>query len=467
MVLASKVLPHSLLTHSREVKPGFNKAFADVQWGLRPTEDIGFYKSRSGGSVSWPIPSLISPGAALENNEDGLIQTKSEAERLAPGDYKDLIAKSGSTQQPQRSCGTWAVISECESGEHHFGKKIFCGREWCEVCGEDNSASHKRRQARLLPRIQQVKELGYFVIEFPDSVREVAGLCYSKTGLRDTTKAIVEVMAGKRGVGGDGRKRKGGYFPRGNGRWHFFGDELPGKWNPHFNVLVDSAYLEPAHLEKIKASLRAALNCPDLIVHYSYFDKPGQMVQKVRYVTKATFRNYDWNPYMARELFKFRNIRWWGSWSESPAWEIHEAQDQGEDIAGLALVASLQKGVCPDCGRPLRALHYNRTTGVGVVWSMPVDSVYLKLWGAREVAGTGYYRIPPGEWRGHSLSPGEFLKLEEKEARARDLTGPVVTLPAKLARKRVNDYWERKRRAWTYRENLVKTGQLSKEFDNE
>jgi hypothetical protein len=366
--------------------------------------------------------------------------------------------------------------------------------------------------------VQQVKHLGYLVIEWPESARNIAGWCSSNLAWYSTT--IIKVLAGHRS---NSKRRTGGYFSRAIGRWHWFGEKCLGKWNPHFNVLVDfdslssqvktdielaidshvadlsagkqtkktrkelrglelyrkgvSGYMPKPLLEKLQADLRGALNCPDLIVHYSYFDKPGQMVQKVRYVTRATFRDYSWNPYMARELFKFRNTRWWGKWledkPENHAWELHEAQAEGEDIAGLELVASLQKHVCPDCGRPLKPMHVNKETGEircnprtgkPVVWSSPVDSVYLKLWGAREIAGTGYYRIPPGEWRGHSLSPGEFLKLEEKEARARELTGPVVTLPMKLARKRVNAYWERQRRAWEHRDNLVKTGQLSEEF---
>ena len=389
-------------------------------------------------------------------------QSPPELTDFSPRDvYKDLLAKSIT---PQKTCGAWAIVSECESGEHHFGKRIFCGREWCEVCGEDNSASHKRRQARLLTRIQQVKQLGYFVIEWPDWARHigekglhpdsdrgegVAGWCYSKTELQDTTQAIIEVLAGRHGR----RGRVGGYFTRGLGRWHWFGDKLPGKWNPHFNVLVDSAYLEKSQLEEIKVSLRTALNCPELIVHYSYFDKPGQMVQKVRYITRATFREYGWNPYMAEELFNFRNIRWWGSWKGAIAWELKEVEGEGEDVAGLEAVSSLQQGICPDCGRPLKAIRHNSGSGAPVVWSRPVDSVYLKLWDAREISGTGYYRIPGTKSRYRSIfSPEELLKLEQLEAQAR--ASPSVSPQVRLAGKYVNEFWERKRQAWAELEEM-------------
>ncbi|KKM05705.1 hypothetical protein LCGC14_1751360, partial [marine sediment metagenome] len=343
--------------------------------------------------------------------------------------YKDSLANPAT--QEKSTCGAWAIVADCSSGQHHFAKKLVCGKEWCPDCGQDNSAANKRRQARILPKLQQVARLGYFVIEFPDVYRHighrgedpdldggkyVAGWCYSKADLRATTNTIVNVLAGER----CGRRgRVGGYFGRGLGRWHWFGEKCPGKYNPHFNVLVDGGFLEPELLETIKADLRAALNVPDLIVHYSHFDKPGQIVQKARYVTRATFHNYDWNPYMADELYNFRNVRWWGSWSGPVVWELNEAEAEGEDVDGFQAVSCLQEGVCPDCGQPLKVLRYNHKTGKPVQWSRPVDSVYLDLWQAEEISGSGYYRIPHREWTGYNFSPGELLKLEEMEARKR------------------------------------------------
>lgn len=369
-------------------------------------------------------------------------------------DYVDYVVKSATPKtdtQKKSSCGAWAVVSECSSGLHHFAKKLVCGKEWCEVCGKDNSAAHKRRQARILPKLQQVRQLGYFVIEFPEIYRHIGqagidpdldgaehaqGWCYSKADLAGidikvtnergrvvnrhipgTSDKIVQVLAGKR----CGRRgRVGGYFKRGLARWHWFGDDLPGKWNPHFNVLVDGGHLEPDLLETIKAELRAALNVPDLIVHYSYFHRPGQIVQKARYVTRATFRNYDWNQYMANELYNFRNMRWWGNWRGEAAWQLADAAAEGEDVAGLEAVASLQTGICPDCGQPLKVLYHNHKTGKPVQWSRPVDSFYLNMWQAEQIAGTDYYRIPHKEWQGYKFSPGELLKLEEMEAKATD-----------------------------------------------
>lgn len=322
-----------------------------------------------------------------------------------------------------KGCGGWSVLSECSSGEHHFAKRIVCGKEYCPECGQDDSPAHKRRQSRLVPKLQQVKELGYFVIEFPEIYRhigqrgidpdpEIAAWCYSKRDLIDTTNRIVEVMAGKR-MGRRGRV--GGYFNRGLIRWHFYGDKIEGKWNPHANVLVDGGFLAPELLEKIKADLRAALNCPDLIVNYSFTDQPAQIMHKLRYVTRATFRNYDWNPYMATELFNFRNQRWWGSWKDGPAWELKEAEAGGADIEGLAMVNNLQNGICPDCGQPLKTLYHSHKTGQPVQWTKPVDSIYLMLWNAEEIAGSGYYRIPHHEWTGTSFSPDKVVEYTRRD----------------------------------------------------
>lgn len=346
-------------------------------------------------------------------------------------------AKTNSSLPPGR-CGAWAVLAECASKLHHFAKRLVCGKEWCPDCGQDDSAAHKRRQSRLISSINKttgavrnrftlIRQLGYFVIEFPDFYRKIGsagidpdmdggermrGWCYSKEDLRDTTKIIVDVLAGKR----CGRRgRVGGFFERGLARWHFFGDEAVGKWNPHLNVLVDAGWLALEKLEEIKSALRQALNVPDLIVNYSYCDSPGQMMHKLRYVTRATFKEYDWNPYMAEELFNFRNTRWWGKWEGEPVWTLNQAEAEGADVSGLEVVAKLQSGICPDCGQPLRTLYHNHA-GKAVQWTKPVDSTYLVLWDAQEIAGSGYYRIPSKDWTGQSFSPDKVMEHTRGDA---------------------------------------------------
>ncbi len=317
-------------------------------------------------------------------------------------------------------CGAWAVIAECSSHLHHFAKKIVCGKEWCPDCGQNRSPAHNRRIARVLPKALQIASMGYFVIEFPDRYRKVVSYAYSKRALQAASKAIVDTLAGKR----CGRKgRVGGYFNRGLLRWHWFGDEVEGKYNPHANVLVDAGYIANEQLETIKAALRSALHCDDLIVNYSFADTPGMMFHKVAYVTRATFLKKEWSPYMAAQLFNFRNMRWWGKWAkvdevtgklpaESIMWSVEQAEAEGEDAEGLLSVSKLSSGVCPDCGLPLEVIGNNPQTGAPVHWSRPVDSAWLVAWNATEIAHSGYYRIPHKEWDGGERSPGVLMRQE-------------------------------------------------------
>ena len=133
---------------------------------------------------------------------------------------------------------------------------------------------------------------------------------------------------------------------------------------------------------------------------------------------------------MANELWNFRNMRWWGSWKGEAVWQLADAAKEGVDVEGLEAVSKLQEGRCPDCGQPLKVLYHNHKTGKPVQWSRPVDSVYLELWQAQEIAGSGYYRIPHREWAGYSFSPGELVRLEQLEHSHRQRVRDAVALLA-------------------------------------
>lgn len=289
--------------------------------------------------------------------------------------YKDSIANPATDETtvvsdtpPLKKCPGYMIVGECANG-HRYAKELHCGKETCSVCGQDNSVAHRRRIARLMPKVQQIQKLGYLVIEFPDKYRKIPGWTYSRRGLRAATKRIVDCLAGKR----QGRKgRVGGFFARGILRWHWFGDKLPGKWNPHVNVLVDAGYISDAELETIKAKLRQALMCPDLIVHYSYFDNTRQMMNKVEYVTRATFLDESWDGYMASQLYGFRNIRWWGTWSGPSAWSLPDES--------YKVTSDLESGHCPKCHEK-------------IAWGKPVDIVWLQIERVVNSLGDGYYEL--------------------------------------------------------------------------
>ncbi|MFC1904966.1 hypothetical protein ACFLXT_04315 [Chloroflexota bacterium] len=437
--------------------------------------------------------------AGVSNAPAGIPQTNSEASPI--------------TDPTNYPCGSLAIFTECETGQHHFAKKILCGKEWCPECGEDESQAHNRRIARWLPKFQQISQLGYFVIEFPDKYRKVPGWTYSKKGLRRATGIIVDVLAGKR-MGRRGRV--GGHFSRGLVRWHWYGDywglingslagvdtllknfsnnpdwypyaeaftgllgtltemgvnslvighnhrtiffDNPGggkayiidrlvtsfakryrlhikpystiKINQHANVAVDGGYIDADQLKEIKAQLCHGLKSPELIVHYSYFDKPGEIYHKLKYITRATFRDYNWDPHMARELFNFRNSRWWGSWKGEAAWTLNSDIEAEADALALGAIDNIGSGICPECGAALKK------------WSRVVDSGYLVIWGAQEIGNTGYYRIPHHEWNGGELSPAVRLRLDELEARAKEK--PSVDVKCIAAREAIRRAFNRR-----------------------
>jgi hypothetical protein len=169
-------------------------------------------------------------------------------------------------------------------------------------------------------------------------------------------------------------------YRRGLRRWHFFGDEEPGKWNPHLNILVDGGYLPHEELESIKDFLRAVVGEPELIVHYKYKRCTGQKLQNLEYVTRATFKVRAWDEEMAAELYGFRNTWSWGKWEGEPVWG---KDDLSPELQALVKVEKLRKRECPECGEPL-------------TWGDVGEAGWLEAWAAEPIAA-GYYRLPDGD----------------------------------------------------------------------
>ncbi|GAJ18668.1 unnamed protein product, partial [marine sediment metagenome] len=130
-----------------------------------------------------------------------------------------------------------------------------------------------------------------------------------------------------------------------------FSDDYTG-YNPHQNVLIPYGYIVPGKLEQVKKTLKIALNEPDLIVHYGYTREPSKMVHLLKYVTRATFRDWQWDEVMAAHIYGLQNALSWGKWDAEPAWSLEDLE--GETRAELEdddfkAIESLEGGICPQC----------------------------------------------------------------------------------------------------------------------
>ena len=348
----------------------------------------------------------------------------SEVQSGAP--YKDYKAQpvmffgeteAKNTKNPVKrvgKCGSTFQVADDVPGLHHFGRKNLCYQEWCPKCGKMHSAAHVRRVCRWVPKVRQLKQAGYVVIEF---LRTDRGKFRTQESWRDAMNKAGAVLFGKRT---ERVRRAGGYFPRGLETWHWFNDDRPDYrpdvFNPHMNFLVDGGKLPREKLQKLKVDVCEALGVSKVILHYSYGDSPGWMLQKVWYIQRATFLERAWDDALADEQFRFRRSRSWGKWNDGPVWELKQAEAEGADTAGLEAVTKLQAHICPDCGEamvPLAVRGYrtkpNRKTGerelvldkdtglpIPVYWSKPLPSILLEASGAVEIAESDFYRIPSG-----------------------------------------------------------------------
>jgi hypothetical protein len=276
-----------------------------------------------------------------------------QADKIADNSYqagKKYFAelfKSGSLPK----CSTGYISGSCNGG-HRFASPYLCGKDYCKECGKDGSPIHARRVSRWLPLVQQFKSMGYLVVTFPEEVRF---LLMNKRILSDFRYQL------KRKLLRDG-------YASGLARWHWFGDchscEGMGcfqcdntgsgkEWHPHLNIFLEEKYItdlegwkaplqrwvknyitklirdeiEKRHLfiEKLGGMIApddSVYNELDLlheltsqqrkkeyVINYSYTSDQNKIVNRLKYVTRSTFRVY--NDEIKNLLFNYRNsIRW-------------------------------------------------------------------------------------------------------------------------------------------------------------
>ncbi|MBA7651898.1 hypothetical protein ES703_59727 [subsurface metagenome] len=334
----------------------------------------------------------------------------------------DCVANrsEGDAAHLDKRCPGYFLVGQCECG-NRYAKELYCGREWCAVCGQEWSAAHQRRFARWLPKVMQMQGVGYLVFTIPLELRgryrkrvrrevKVKGELKVRWvhPLADLGHAVQEML-----------KAQG--FSRGLRRWHFFGDEST-TFHPHLNVLVDGGHIRKAQLRALKREYAALLGVDPVRLAsknpwYGYRESPAEMVFTLEYGTRATFTDWRWDVGLALELYRFRNQVWWGSrrWDGEACWSM-DAVEAGQDLNALA-VASLESGVCPKCGKPVEWSRALRIEVLETLESRPLGAGYYELESIEELGA----RAPPG------LSLEEVARLEmvrlsrlQDLARARD-----------------------------------------------
>lgn len=272
------------------------------------------------------------------------------------------------------ACSPGYISGGCAQG-HKFAAPFLCGKEYCQDCGKDGSPIHCRRVGRWKAITDKFQKLGYLVFTFP---KEVRFLFLDKKILNDFRFQL------RRKLTRDGHTK-------GLARWHFFGDchicnakgcrhcQHTGagtEWNPHLNIFIENGYMSDLDgfldsyrkwaknyilrllnkeqekrtllIEKYGSSLDQLDNVykemEDLtaiiekqkttkyVIDYSYTTDKKKIVNRLKYVTRSTFRNYNQE---VKEIIKnFRNSIRWGIKPEK----------------GLILPPHL----CPECKSPVR-----------------------------------------------------------------------------------------------------------------
>lgn len=279
----------------------------------------------------------------------------------------------------ESNCGDsseqWFIPGICDNG-HRIVKMIACGKEWCPVCNQIGSIAHNRRYVRWLTKIMQFKKMRYIVFTIPEDLRPQYRTKAALTKLGRQAQELLKSLG----------------YSRGLRRWHWFGDRSH-KWHPHLNVLVEGGYMPAEMLAAIKCGWSKILGTDIVDVSVKYKGRPEDMTGCLHYITRATFKDYNYDIDMAIELRGFRNMVVWGrDWHNEPVWmsdsEMRKT-DNGESLDVQAIERIVQ-GICPVDGCDY-AIHWKAALPKRIIGHDLPASIYPY--------GAGYYRVlRPHEW---------------------------------------------------------------------
>jgi len=382
-----------------------------------PEHSEEFYTGRRGeeAASNKPISSFSSPlSLAVED----------PPRKNLPSSYLDLYAKSpnslliGSERELQKadfcpncgnpnkkilhfsqnSCGQWAKVGICQNCGKRYVKILYCGKEWCWNCQEK---LHKRRQARLLPKVYTMERAGYFVFTIPEEHREFykekENLSKLRSYLRDKFhRTFLDLKAIT--------------------RWHWFGDKNLTKYNPHLNILVaDIQRLDRAVLRMLKEDYKRyleretgiSLSDKKIDVYYQFLTDQVEILHKVKYITRPTFLVYQ--KELAQKLKGYRNGTVWGRFEELDP-EVMERlaiwkESHCENKDALFLANSL----CPHCLKSISWTEGLYSSGIASYGEEIAEGYYsLNFW-----PRAGPVKLPE-RWEIHkardkSFAPGRMF----------------------------------------------------------
>ncbi|GAH77164.1 unnamed protein product, partial [marine sediment metagenome] len=96
----------------------------------------------------------------------------------------------------------------------------------------------------------------------------------------------------------------------------------------------------------------------------------------IKYVTKASFRESEWDELLAVSLYGFHNAGWAGHWEDPPAWRLTGSDKKYNPLVKVA------QGLHPETGKP-------------ITWSRkPVPWVLALMEDPVDIGG-GWYLLPP------------------------------------------------------------------------
>lgn len=243
--------------------------------------------------------------------------------------YKPVKAKD------RANCVSGYVVGQ--SSSNTWFKPVSCNKEYCEVCGSDQSYVHNRRIRRLNNRVQAMVHdpgnksgsVGYLVITLPDELRQFADISflkkwktYWKRKLKrpEQVPYVVYGKDSKTGVPGvytGYLKRKA--YDHGVIRYHYCGDD-GFTYKPHLNILIPEGYLDKRILDKLKLDNSLFLkkyfkldHLPAGNIYYGYDNRPGKIKHIVKYVTRSTLRKVTpENQFLLPMLKGYRNTTTFG-----------------------------------------------------------------------------------------------------------------------------------------------------------